>query len=104
MNVNGSSAAKALSLFLIDMGNVQRLFFYEEVGASASKNPLFNYSNIIKIIRRKKMLITNFVEIFITPRTVTHYENKGYIIPLKFNKKTNKMVLDSSVKIKNKGI
>lgn len=45
------------------------------------------------------MLLTKMVDINITPRTVAHYKNKGYLIPMKYSEKSKKEVLDSNVYI-----
>lgn len=41
------------------------------------------------------MLLTQEIEIYVTPRTVAHYKEKGYIIPTKISEKSKKEVIDS---------
>ena len=45
------------------------------------------------------MLITEKVEVFVSARTLRHYEEKGYEIPKKYSEKSNSYVLDDSVPI-----
>lgn len=40
------------------------------------------------------MLLTKTVEINITPRTVNHFKEKGYLIPVKYSEKSKKEVFD----------
>lgn len=42
------------------------------------------------------MLITEIVEIYVTARTVNHYKEKGYEIPMRYSEKSKKEVIDSS--------
>ena len=46
-----------------------------------------------------RMLITEIVDIYITPRNVNHYKEKGYDIPTKYSEKVNREVIDSSIKV-----
>lgn len=45
------------------------------------------------------MLLTPTVKICVTARTVNHYKEKGYQIPVKYSEKSKKEVIDSSVPI-----
>lgn len=45
------------------------------------------------------MLITEKAEVFVSARTLRHYEEKGYEIPKKYSEKSNSYVLDNSVPI-----
>lgn len=45
------------------------------------------------------MLLTKQIEVYITPRNINHYKEKGYAIPMKYSEKSGKEIIDSNIPI-----